>query len=100
IRDFHVTGVQTCALPILAWTRILARAITDLDFRESVRKDPAAALKDAGVIAPDLAEAIKSLSPKFEDAMKLAEVLGSTSNAAQEIGRESGRDRSMDAGEK
>ncbi len=65
----------------LAWTRILARAITDLVFRESVRKDPAAALKDAGVIAPDLAEAIKSLSPKFDDAMKLAEVLGSTSNA-------------------
>src|SRR5690606_39565862 len=24
IRDFHVTGVQTCALPILAWPSITA----------------------------------------------------------------------------
>src|SRR5690606_40369953 len=26
IRDFHVTGVQTCALPISAWHSVLPRA--------------------------------------------------------------------------
>src|SRR5690606_9517754 len=28
IRDFHVTGVQTCALPILAWTKPSRRSLT------------------------------------------------------------------------
>src|SRR5690606_41055046 len=32
-RDFHVTGVQTCALPIYLWFRIWCRSVSLLQFR-------------------------------------------------------------------
>src|SRR5690606_39341460 len=34
IRDFHVTGVQTCALPIFKWKNIIAKGVKKYEFQD------------------------------------------------------------------
>src|SRR5690606_40071209 len=87
IRDFHVTGVQTCALPILMRLRELERideylARLDEDMRQANRR--ALAFLDYRLRAPDRLDVLLRRAARG--------ALAADENALQ-IGRASGRDR-------
>src|SRR5207302_5411317 len=72
IRDFHVTGVQTCALPIFA---LLAGLGREEEFRLHVR-----ATRNTGASAEDIAELLLHVAvyagvPAANSAMRIAKQL-------------------------
>src|SRR5207302_8068027 len=91
IRDFHVTGVQTCALPILeaGLNRESREVETKIQYvRDAIR--PARTRNAAELMAPTLAKVTADL-----------DLLCATLNSsrASEIGRASCRERGSNVGE-
>src|SRR5690606_40282352 len=92
IRDFHVTGVQTCALPILETDALLAEHPGDPYFRELKGQ----MLLEHGRVAesvPEYEAAVRALpaSAQIRQALAKAQIALDTREA--EIGRASCRER-------
>src|SRR5690606_40413069 len=87
IRDFHVTGVQTCALPILQFLR--GGEIALVVALSKVTEVWLALDTDAGDRADWTADALTRLATNA----RLEELPASMSTSTTEIGRASCRDR-------
>src|SRR5690606_39437394 len=90
IRDFHVTGVQTCALPIcFAITQFFYRADSYTGFVEAARA--------AGVTIPILAGILPTTEARR---LRRVEELTGVAAPSGQIGRASCRERAYAAGER
>src|SRR5690606_40880058 len=96
IRDFHVTGVQTCALPICAGGELvetvgeLARAVGGLP--GAVREGPHAAGELPGAIG-GLGGAVGELARAGGEVLRTVVELGGAAELGRASCRESARDR-------
>src|SRR5690606_41150234 len=63
IRDFHVTGVQTCALPILPLGKLLPERTPTIERPKSVSMKSSAAPKDRISGRAIRAQAVRTIAP-------------------------------------
>src|SRR5690606_41200457 len=93
IRDFHVTGVQTCALPILPLNIICAMMGIPEDLRETVFADSNIVLagNDPDYLGEDADTAVRRL---LEAGAELSGILAELAGERRrQIGRASCRER-------
>src|SRR5690606_39532349 len=97
IRDFHVTGVQTCALPIFAVTQLERRFVADDDVAGRVHEGIVAIRSDAERLGSTHPEVLSALGGLYADTVSQLRPKVMVQGNPQ-IGRASGRDRGESGG--